>query len=113
MTASTDDATRNGSMPMSINRVNALGASFVCRVEKHQMAGQRRADGDFRRLRSRISPTITTFGSWRKMWRKPIAKVSPMSERTAIWLMPFNSYSTGSSIVMMRFVTELMELKNA
>ena len=34
MTASTDDATRNGSMPMSINRVNALGASFVCSVEK-------------------------------------------------------------------------------
>ena len=32
MTASTDDATRNGSMPMSINRVNAPGASFVCNV---------------------------------------------------------------------------------
>ena len=32
MTASTDDATRNGSMPMSISRVNALGASFVCSV---------------------------------------------------------------------------------
>ena len=36
-----------------------------------------------------------------------------MSERTAIWLMPLSSYSTGSSIVMMRFVTELMELKKA
>jgi hypothetical protein len=33
MMPSTDDATRNGSMPMSINRVNALGASFVCSVE--------------------------------------------------------------------------------
>ena len=56
---------------------------------------------------------MMTFGSCRKIWRNPIANVSPMSERTAIWLMPFNSYSTGSSIVMMRFVTELMELKNA
>ena len=34
MTASTDEATRNGSMPMSIKRVNALGASFVCSVLK-------------------------------------------------------------------------------
>jgi hypothetical protein len=47
------------------------------------------------------------------MWRNPIAKVSPISVRTGIWLMPFNSYSTGSSIVMMRFCTLLIVLKNA
>ncbi len=34
MIASTEDATRKGSMPMSIKRVKALGASFVCSVEK-------------------------------------------------------------------------------
>jgi len=50
MTASTEDATRNGSMPMSIKRVKALGASFVCSVLKTKWAGERRADGDFRRL---------------------------------------------------------------
>ncbi len=56
---------------------------------------------------------MITFGSCRRMWRKPTANVSPMSERTAIWLMPFNSYSTGSSIVMMRLVIELIVLRNA
>ena len=34
MTASTEDATKNGSMPMSMSRVKALGASFVCSVLK-------------------------------------------------------------------------------
>jgi len=33
-----------------------------------------------------------------------MAKVSPISERTEIWLMPFSSYSTGSSMVMIRFL---------
>src|SRR6267143_6766969 len=32
--ARVDDATRNGLTPMSIKRVTALGASFVCSVEK-------------------------------------------------------------------------------
>ena len=113
MTASTDDATRNGSMPMSIKRVNALGASFVCSVEntKWPVSDARIAISAV--SKSRISPTITTFGSCRKIWRNPIANVSPISGRTAIWLMPFNSYSTGSSIVMMRLWTELIALKNA
>ena len=56
---------------------------------------------------------MITFGSCRRIWRKPIAKVSPMSGRTAIWLMPLSSYSTGSSIVMMRLCTELIVLRNA
>ena len=98
---------------MSINRVNALGASFVCSVLKTRWPVSDARMAISAVSESRISPTITTFGSCRKIWRKPIANVSPMSERTAIWLMPFNSYSTGSSIVMMRFVTELMALKKA
>ena len=36
-----------------------------------------------------------------------------MSARTAIWLMPLSSYSTGSSMVMMRLVTELIVLRKA
>ncbi len=56
---------------------------------------------------------MITFGSWRRIWRRPMAKVRPISGRTAIWLMPFNSYSTGSSIVMMRLCTELIVLRNA
>ena len=113
MTASTDDATRNGSMPMSINRVNALGASFVCSVlnTRWPVSDARMAISAV--SRSRISPTMMTFGSWRKMWRKPIANVSPISGRTAIWLMPLSSYSTGSSMVMMRLWTELIALKKA
>jgi hypothetical protein len=47
------------------------------------------------------------------MCRRPIANVSPISGRTAIWLIPFSSYSTGSSIVMIRLCTELMVLRNA
>src|SRR6266542_4052041 len=34
ISARVDEATRNGLTPMSIKRVTALGASFVCNVEK-------------------------------------------------------------------------------
>ena len=50
MTASTDDATRNGSMPISINRVNAPGASLVCERAENQVTGECCADRDVRRL---------------------------------------------------------------
>ena len=33
MSARVDEATRNGFTPISIKRVTAPGASFVCRVE--------------------------------------------------------------------------------
>ncbi len=113
ITASTEEATRKGSMPMSIKRVNALGASFVCSVlnTKWPVSDARMAISAV--SVSRISPTITTFGSWRNIWRRPTANVRPISERTAIWLIPFNSYSTGSSIVIMRFWMELIALKKA
>ena len=39
-------ATRNGLTPMSIRRVIAPGASLVCSVREHQVAGQGRLDGD-------------------------------------------------------------------
>jgi hypothetical protein len=47
---SSDEASRNGSMPMLTRRATAPAASFVCRVLKHQMAGQGGLDGDGRGL---------------------------------------------------------------
>ena len=46
----TEDDARNGSTPMSISRVTAPGASLVCSVLRHQVAGQRGLDGDLGRL---------------------------------------------------------------
>ena len=113
ITDSTEEATRKGSMPMSIRRVKALGASFVCSVLKTKCPVSAARMAISAVSRSRISPTMITLGSWRRIWRRPMAKVRPISGRTAIWLMPLSSYSTGSSIVMMRLCTELIVLRNA
>ena len=58
--------------------------------------------------RSRISPIRMTSGSWRTMCRSPVAKVRPIFGLTAIWLMPFSWYSTGSSTVMILRSGELI-----
>ncbi len=50
---------------------------------------------------SRISPTRMTSGSWRRMDRRPPAKVMPAASLIWIWLIDGNTYSTGSSIVVM------------
>ena len=50
---------------------------------------------------SRISPTITTSGSERRIDRSAAAKVSPARALICTWLMPGSRYSTGSSTVMM------------
>jgi hypothetical protein len=50
---------------------------------------------------SRISPTMITSGSARRMDRSPVAKVRPALRLTFSWLIPEIRYSTGSSIVMM------------
>jgi hypothetical protein len=38
-------------------------------------------------------------GSWRRIERRPRAKVSPFFSLTGIWVMPRSWYSTGSSMV--------------
>ena len=48
---------------------------------------------------SRISPTMITSGSCRRMERSRVAKVSPTCGLTWIWLMPRSWYSIGSSTV--------------
>ena len=52
---------------------------------------------------SRISPTMITSGSWRRIDRSALANVSPMSAFTLTWLMPPRLNSTGSSTVTMFF----------
>ena len=39
-------------------------------------------------------------GSWRRIARRPDAKVMPLRALTAIWTMPSSWYSIGSSMVM-------------
>ena len=39
-------------------------------------------------------------GSWRRIERRPRAKVSPFFSFTGICVMPLSWYSTGSSMVM-------------
>ncbi len=50
--------------------------------------------------RSRISPTMTTSGSWRRMERRPLAKVYSLEWFIWLWLRPSTLYSIGSSRVM-------------
>src|SRR5574340_1139127 len=49
---------------------------------------------------SRISPTMILSGSWRRIERKPRAKVRPFFSLTGICSTPGSWYSTGSSMVM-------------
>ena len=110
---STADAVRNGSMPISVRRVIADGASFVCSVERTRWP----VSADSTAIRavsaSRISPTMMMSGSARSIDRRPWAKPRPAFRLTWIWLIPSSWYSTGSSIVMMFFCGELIVLSAA
>ena len=50
---------------------------------------------------SRISPTMTTSGSERRIERSDDANVSPARTLICTWFTPASRYSTGSSTVMM------------
>src|SRR6056297_632615 len=63
--------------------------------------------------RSRISPIITTSGSWRRMARSPRAKVRSTFGFTWVWPIPSMSYSIGSSTVMMLRLRSLSSSKAA
>ena len=49
---------------------------------------------------SRTSPTMILSGSWRRIERRPRAKVRPFFSFTGTWVMSGIWYSTGSSMVM-------------
>ena len=100
-------------MPMSTSRVTAPAASLVCRVLKTRWPVSAARMAISAVSLSRISPTMITSGSWRRMWRRPTANVSPISGRTWIWLIPAISYSIGSSIVRMRLSMELIVCNQA
>ena len=77
-----------------------LSASLVCSVEKIRWPVRAERMAMSAVSASRISPTKITSGSWRRIDRRPVAKVRPRLGLTGIWLMPESSYSTGSSMVM-------------
>ncbi len=61
--------------------------------------------------RSRISPIMTMLGSARRMERRALAKVRPISDLTAICMTPVSLFSTGSSTVTMRRSGWLISLR--
>ena len=63
--------------------------------------------------RSRISPTRILSGSWRRIDRRQLAKVTPMSGLIGTWIRPSISYSTGSSVVMILSSISLSSLRAA
>ena len=73
-TQSIAEATRNGSMPISIRRVIAVGASLVCSVERTRWPVSAASIAICAVSRSRISPTMMTSGSARIIERRPVAK---------------------------------------
>ena len=61
MIARTADETRNGWTPISTRRATALGASFVCNVEKTRWPVSEALMAMFAVSTSRISPIMDSF----------------------------------------------------
>ena len=101
MTSDSDDATRNGSTPMSTRRVTAATASLVCRVVSTRCPVREALSASSAVSWSRTSPTRTMSGSCRSTERRPRAKVSPERSCTCTCVMPGTCTSTGSSSVTM------------
>ena len=64
------------------------GASFVCSVERTRWPVSAASIEIFAVSPSRISPTITTSGSERRIERSAVANVSPARWLICTWLMP-------------------------
>src|SRR5213593_4463183 len=77
ITSSSDEATRNGGIPMSINRAIVDGESLVCSVEKTKWPVSAARIEICAVSRSRVSPTRITSGSWRRKARNAAAKLRP------------------------------------
>ena len=102
----TDEAMTYGSIPRSTRRVIVAAESFVWSVESTRWPVCAAWNATRAVSLSRISPTRMTSGSWRSTERSTLANVSPCFSLISTWLMPFNWYSTGFSIVMMLVVVE-------
>ncbi|MNN63047.1 hypothetical protein D3C81_1783960 [compost metagenome] len=92
---------------MSTSRVMAPMALLVCRVDSTRWPVRDACTAISAVSWSRISPTITTSGSWRRMARRPRAKVMSTLGLTWVWPMPSMWYSIGSSTVRMLRVRSL------
>jgi hypothetical protein len=73
---------------MSRRRVTAPTAVLVCSVLSTRWPVSEACTAICAVSRSRISPTITTSGSWRRMARRPRAKVMSTLVLTWVWPMP-------------------------
>ena len=112
-TAETAEPVRNGSTPISFRRVIAPGASFVCSVESTRWPVRAASIEILAVSPSRISPTITTSGSERRIERSAAAKVRPARWLICTWLTPPSRNSTGSSTVMMLISGRLISVSAA
>src|SRR3989338_11551363 len=85
---------------MSKRRGMAEGSSLVWREDKTRCPVKAAWIAISTVSSSRISPTIIMSGFWRRRARKPLAKVMPVLALTCVWFTLGNSYSTGSSMVV-------------
>ena len=85
---------------MSSSRATAPAALLVCSVVSSRWPVSAACTAMSAVSRSRISPTMMTSGSWRRIERRTRAKSSSISGLTWIWVMPSIWYSIGSSMVM-------------
>jgi len=100
-------------MPMSWSRVTAPIAVFVCSVDSTRCPVREACTAISAVSRSRISPTMTTSGSWRRIARRPRAKVMSTFGLTCVWPTPGSMYSIGSSMVRILRSVSLMAARPA
>ena len=86
---------------MSIRRFTALAASLVCSVASTRWPVSDAWIAICAVSKSRISPIMITSGSCRRIARRALAKVRSILAFTCVCPTPGNSYSIGSSTVMM------------
>ncbi len=77
------------------------GALLVCRVDSTLWPVSEARKAMSAVSRSRISPTRTMSGSWRRAARRPWAKSRPIFSFVCTWVMPSMRYSMGFSMVKM------------
>ena len=101
------------SRPRSSRRGMEPSASLVCKVDSTRCPVSAACKAMRAVSSSRISPTSTTSGSWRRMERSVSANDSPCFSFTCTCEIPGSTYSTGSSIVMMLTSTLLSSASSA
>ena len=84
---------------MSRRRVSVSAAEFVCSVDNTKCPVCAALTAVSAVIGSRISPTMSTSGSWRRNALSAEAKSKPIFGFTCTWLTPSMLISTGSSAV--------------